>query len=42
MVQQYGLSGVPHFKLYDENGRLVKEGFEVYRDILAWNQRKRR
>ena len=42
VAQQYRVGSVPHFMLYDESGRLVKQGFEVYRDILAWNRKKRR
>ena len=42
VAKQYGLSGIPHFKLYDENGRLLKEGFEVYKDILSWSRRRGR
>ncbi len=42
MAQQYRLNGIPHFKLYNKKGRLVKQGFKVYEDILAWNRKKRR
>ena len=42
MAQQYRVSGLPHFKLYAKNGRLVKQGFKVYQDILAWNRKKKR
>ena len=42
MAQQHSIRAVPHYMLYDERGKLVKQGYEVYRDILSWKRKKTR
>ena len=35
LARQYELNSIPHFKIYDGEGNLLKEGPEAWPDILA-------
>jgi thioredoxin 1 len=35
LARQYELSSVPHFKIYDKDGSLLKEGREAWPEIFA-------
>jgi len=36
LAGQYGLQSIPHFKIYDGSGNLVKEGPGAYQQVIAW------
>ncbi|MBI3890268.1 MAG: thioredoxin family protein, partial [Candidatus Wallbacteria bacterium] len=37
VAQQYGLSAIPHFKIYDSTGKFRAEGREAYHQVLLWH-----
>lgn len=36
LARQYALQSIPHFKIYDGNGKLVSEGDQAYQQIMVW------
>ena len=36
LAKQYGLQSIPHFKIYDASGKLVKEGDSAYKEVVGW------
>lgn len=36
LARQFGLKSIPHFKIYDGNGKLVSEGDQAYQQIMVW------
>ena len=38
VAKQFNIRGVPHFVLYGPDGKKMKEGHQVYREIINWNQ----
>ena len=38
VVKQYKINSIPHFLIYDKEGKLIREGFSVYKEILNWDK----
>lgn len=36
LARQFSLASIPHFKIYDGKGNLVKEGDPAYQQVMAW------
>jgi thioredoxin 1 len=36
LARQFSLQSIPHFKIYDGNGRLLKEGDPAFKQVVAW------
>lgn len=36
VVEQYNIDSIPHFMIFDPKGKLIKRGFEIYKEILKW------
>ncbi len=36
LVQQFGLRGLPHFKIYGKDGKLMAEGESAFNTVLDW------
>ena len=36
LAKQFGLQSIPHFKIYDGSGKLVKEGDPAFQQIMVW------
>jgi thiol-disulfide isomerase/thioredoxin len=40
LAQQYGLQSIPHFKIFDPKGNLLKEGDPAFDQVLTWLKEK--
>lgn len=38
LAQQYGLNSIPHFKIYDAQGKLIAEGEAASQQLFGWLQ----
>ena len=38
VAQQFGLRSIPHFKVFDKDGKLMAEGDEAYEMVNRWLQ----
>ena len=38
VAKQYGIRSLPSYKLYDSRGKLVADGKEAYKKVLAWKK----
>jgi thiol-disulfide isomerase/thioredoxin len=36
LAQQYALRSIPHFKIYDADGKLLKQGDLAFEQVLEW------
>ncbi|RME88418.1 MAG: hypothetical protein D6785_00890 [Planctomycetota bacterium] len=36
VAEQYKIESIPHFMIFDPKGKLVKQGFSIYKEILKW------
>ena len=36
LARQFNLQSIPHFKIYDGNGKLLKEGDPAFEQVVAW------
>jgi len=40
VARQYNLQGIPHFKIFSPEGKLVQEGDEAYSRVMEWIQKE--